>query len=512
MKNVYSLRQNRRDGNWTKESQPMKFWLPLAAGILFATSFATPAFAQATTARVSVATSGMEGNSGSFSSSISADGRYVAFDSTASNLVLSDTNGVSDVLVRDRLAGTTTRVSVADLGTEGNSYSYSPAISADGRYVTFESDASNLVDGDVNGVSDVFVRDTLTGTTRLVSVATDGTQGNDTSYNSALSADGRYATFFSTASNLVTGDTNALRDVFVRDLVAGTTRRVSVATDGSEGNGDSNYSTISADGRYIAFDSTASNLVSGDTNGDADSFVRDTEMETTTRVSVATDGAQGNGGSGYGPSISADGRRIAFFSDASNLVSGDANGVSDVFVRDTLVGTTVRVSVATGGAQGNSGSTFSCISADGRFVVYASYASNQVAGDANAAWDVFVRDTAGETTQRVSVATAGTEGNSFSHYGLSINADGRYVAFESNAINLVTGDANTVRDVFVRGPLPIRYTAADIAQCLRIVAGMAVASTADMTRFNVEPTGGEVITLPDAVLIARKVGGLELNP
>ncbi len=229
--------------------------------------------------RVSVASNGTQGNDGSAaysgSPAISANGRYVAFASGSSNLVPGDTNDRTDVFVRDLRSGTTRRVSVAGDGTQANHGSHAPAISADGRYVTFASVASNLVPGDTNHTGDVFVRDLRSGTTRRVSVAGNGAQGNHSSYGSAISADGRYVAFLSDASNLVPGDTNGASDVFVRDRRSGTTRRVSVAGNGTQGNLDSGDQAISADGRYVAFDSYASNLVPGDTNDNQDVFVRD---------------------------------------------------------------------------------------------------------------------------------------------------------------------------------------------------------------------------------------------
>ena len=250
----------------------------------------------ALTERVSVATDGSQGYGGSPEKpAISADGRYVAFESGSSNLVAGDTNGFEDVFVRDLQSGTTQRVSVATGGTQGNGFSSEPAISADGRYVTFSSAASNLVPGDTNGAPDVFVRDRRSGTTQRVSVAAAGTQGNGDSGSSAIGADGRYVAFVSRASNLVPGDTNGTSDVFVRDLQLGTTQRVSVATDGTQADGASFNVAISADGRYVAFDSYASNLAPGDTNQAGDVFVRDLQSGTTQRVSVATDGSQGNG-------------------------------------------------------------------------------------------------------------------------------------------------------------------------------------------------------------------------
>jgi Tol biopolymer transport system component len=417
-----------------------------AASILFASSF----LAQFATTRVSVASDGTQGNSDSLHPSISADGRFVAFESRATNVVAGDTNRYTDIFLRDTVAGTTTRVSVATDGTQANRDCTGPSISADGRFVVFESDASTLVPGSFNG-SDVFVRDTFAGTTTQLSVASDGTEGNGDSEDPSISADGRYVAYQSYASNLVPGDTNSLYDVFVRDTVAGTTTRVSVASDGTQANSYSYHPSISADGRYVAFDSFASNLVAGDTNAAYDTFVRDTVTGTTTRVSVTSDGTQAISASYY-PSISADGRYVAFHSYASNLVSGDTNNSEDVFVRDTVAGTTTRLSVSSDGKQGNRKSdTISApsISADGRYVAFGSFASNLVAGDTNGLYDVFVRDTVAGTTTRVSIASAGTQGNGYSR-DPSVCADGRAVAFDSYASNLVPGDTNGSYDIFLR--------------------------------------------------------------
>ncbi|MFO0903170.1 MAG: hypothetical protein U0939_09235 [Pirellulales bacterium] len=390
------------------------------------------------------------GNSDSYDApSLSADGRYVAFTSYASNLVAGDTNGVGDIFVRDLVDGTTTRVSVADDEAQANYDSYYPSLSADGRYVAFQSYASNLVAGDTNGTGDIFVRDLVDGTTTRVSVADDEAQANDDSHYSSLSADGRYVAFMSNASNLVAGDTNGTSDIFVRDLVDGTITRVSVADDEAQANSSSHYPSLSANGRYVAFVSGASNLVAGDTNGVWDIFVRDLVDGTTTRVSVADDEAQANSVSYYQPSLSADGRYVAFTSWADNLVPEDTNGTWDIFVRDLVDGTITRVSVADDEAQANSSSHYPSLSADGRFVAFQSYASNLVVGDANGAWDIFVRDLVDGTTTRVSVADDEAQANSVSYYP-SLSADGRYVAFQSYASNLVAGDANGAGDIFVR--------------------------------------------------------------
>jgi Tol biopolymer transport system component len=417
------------------------------------------------TTRVSVASDGTQSNHDSYNPSISADGRFVAFESEATNLVSGDTNNFRDIFVHDRQTGQTTRVSVASDGTQANGHSYDPSISADGRYVAFASLANNLVSGDTNDQQDIFVHDRQTGQTTRVSVASDGTQANGYSYDPSISADGRYVAFISFASNLVGGDTEppilpsttslpnnpasmGVSQVFVHDRQTGATTLVSVAIDGSEGSGHSEEVSISADGRYVAFRSWASNLVNGDTNNLPDIFVRDLQTNQTTRVSVASDGTQANNFS-FEPSISADGRYVAFTSWANNLVSGDTNGDWDIFVHDRQTGATIRVSVATGGGQAAGRSQRPSISADGRYVAFASSASNLVSGDTNDHQDIFVHDRQTGQTTRVSVASDGTQTYVFS-FDPSISADGRYVAFGSEADNLVSGDTNGRYDIFVR--------------------------------------------------------------
>jgi Tol biopolymer transport system component len=402
------------------------------------------------TERMSVDSFGTQGNSNSVYPLISADGRFVVFESAASNLVAGDSNGAQDIFVHDRQTGTTERVSVDSSGTQGNNVSFDPSISADGRFVAFTSFASNLVSGDTNGTSDVFVHDRQTGTTERVSVDSSGTQGNGSCLVPSISADGRFVTFSSFASNLVSGDTNGTSDIFVHDRQTGTTERVSVDSSGTEGNGPCYNPSISADDRFVAFSSDASNLVSGDTNGTADVFVHDRQTGTTERVSVDSSGAQGNG-NGYYSSISSDGRFVTFSSSASNLVSGDTNGKSDVFVHDRQTGTTERVSVDSSGTQGNGNGDYPSISANGRLVAFQSDASNLVSVDTNGTFDIFVHDRQTGTTVLVSVDSSGTQGNSFS-ITPSISADGRFVAFDSLASNLVSGDTNGTEDLFSHGP------------------------------------------------------------
>ena len=401
--------------------------------------------------RVSVSKTGLQGNQNSFSfeEALSADGRYVVFGSHATNLVAGDTNAQRDIFVFDRRTGLIERVSLNSTGDEGNFGGISPSISADGRYVAFNSDSTNLVAGDTNGRRDMFVHDRQTGVTERVSVDSSGTEGNGNSFDApSLSPDGRYVAFDSDGSNLVAGDSNAKVDIFVHDRQTGTTERVSVDSAGAEANGASSEPSISSGGRYVAFLSAATNLVTGDTNAGSDIFVHDRQTGKTERVSVDSSGAEGNSGSVYRPRLTFDGRYVAFDSAGSNLVPGDSNAKVDIFVHDRQTGTTERVSVDSSGTEGNGNSFDPSISADGRYVAFASQASNLVAGDTNVEADIFVHDQQTGITERVSVDSSGGEGDdSSSNPGISSN--GRYVSFISLATNLVVGTTNASYDVFV---------------------------------------------------------------
>jgi Tol biopolymer transport system component len=354
--------------------------------------------------------------------------------------------------------GETTRVSVNSSGTQANNGGSGPSISADGRFVAFQSGATNLLvdEGDFNGAVDIFVHDRQTGQTSRRSLGFFFAEANASSFAPSLSADGRVVAFESLATNLVAGgDTNEKFDVFVHgdsDLALNPTARVSVGSSGNQGDEDSVNASISADGRFVAFDSEAANLVAGDTNEVSDVFVHDRQTGVTTRVSVDSSGTQGDEDSEY-PSISADGRFVVFASYAANLVSGDSNFEEDIFVHDRQTGVTTRVSVDSSGTQGNGQSAFPAISANGRFVAFPSVATNLVGGDSNESSDVFVHDRQTGETTRVSVNSSGTQGNDYSGFlgnrDTSLSADGRFVAFVSRANNLVPGDTNGAKDVFV---------------------------------------------------------------
>lgn len=412
------------------------------------------------TSLVSVDSQGNQGNdfSGTWGSAqISGDGRFSVFNSDATNLVPDDTNNLTDIFVYDRLMGTTIRVSVSSTGRQANGYSTTSALSADGRYVTFDSEASNLVPGDTNQVMDVFVHDLITGDTVRVSVDSQGNQANDSSARPSISADGRYVAFHSFASNLIPGDTNSAGDVFVHDRLTGVTSMISVDSQGNQGNGDSVIPAISSDGRFVAFDSDASTLVSGDTNGDSDVFVHDRQTGDTTRVSVDSAGNQVVGWSGF-PSVSNDGRLVAFMSWAKTLVPEDRNGSADVFINDRLTGETTRVSVNSGGHEGKKGdSGYPSISGDGRYIAFESSATGLVPPgpwESKFTTNIFVHDCATRETMLVSAACFPEEqlGGSAESSHASISADGRFIAFESWNAALVTGDTNENSDVLVRGP------------------------------------------------------------
>ncbi|HEY2980582.1 MAG TPA: hypothetical protein VGJ22_05340, partial [Anaerolineales bacterium] len=318
---------------------------------------------------VSVDSSGVVGNAGSISASVSGDGRFVAFASDASNLVSLALTVGPNIFVRDRQAGTTTLVSLNLTGGGPNGGSEEPSISSDGRFVAFQSDATDLVSVDTNGTTDIFVRDRQSGTTTLVSVDSAGTQANDVSDSASISADGRFVAFTSAASNLVAGDTNGTNDVFLHDLQTGATTRVSVDSSGAEANGSSGFGSVSGDGRLVAFSSNANNLVLGDTNGRTDVFVRDGLSGVTTRVSISTSGVEATLNS-VSPAISADGRFVMFSSPSDTLVVTDSYGFDQIYARDLLTNETTLVTVGVEGFAFVGKSYDPSVSADGRYVAF----------------------------------------------------------------------------------------------------------------------------------------------
>lgn len=409
------------------------------------------------TQRVSVDAQGNEGNdiSGFLSGpAINAGGRYVAFDSTATNL-LPGGNLPFNIFVHDRLTGAIEVVSVSSSGKQAEGLSSTPDLSDDARFVAFDSDAANLVSGDRNGVTDVFRHDRETGETVLVSAGPDGRPGASSSHAPAISADGRFIVFHANSA-LVPEDTNETTDVYVRDMQAGITALVSAAPDGSAGNNSSFIQDISADGRFVAFVSSATNLVPGDVDDtEANVYVRDLQAGITELVSVGTDGTRANVGFFDVPSISADGRFVAF-STFDSLVAEDTSPFSlDIYLRDRQAGTTELISVNSDEVPADGRSESPSVSADGRFVAFTSDAGN-LAPETSSPFpdeDIFVRDRQAGLTVRVSESSAGEEGDARS-LTPAISADGLVTAFGSDASNLVPNDTNFVKDIFVHDDRP----------------------------------------------------------
>ena len=410
--------------------------------------------------RVSVHSSGVQQFTGGMwqQPSVSANGRYVAFISFAGDLVpfdsalyrfpaTQDYGNCDDVFVHDRTTGQTIRVSVDSAGNEADYVSEHPVISDNGRFVVFESEATNLVEGDIDYYDDIFVHDLQTGQTERVSVDSQGNQGNFHSERPDISSDGRYVTFQSSASNLVPNDDNNRKDIFVHDRTTNKTTLVSVSASGAQADDASGWPSISADGSLVAFESSAGNLVIGDTNELPDIFVRDINAGTTSRISVSSAGNQGDGWS-QRPAISGDGRYVAFISDSSNLAGAGPNEHYQLFVHDRETHTTVRLSNNASGEASNEDADSVAISYDGQLIVYESAATDLVSGDTNGSSDVFVSTLSGET-YRTSVDSSGNQVNQSSDFA-SISADGRFVAFRSDADKLVAGDTNDFDDLFIR--------------------------------------------------------------
>lgn len=405
--------------------------------------------AAATTTRVSISTKGVEGDQDSSYPAISANGRYVTFMSESDKMVPADKNGQWDVFVRDRATGRTEWISRSLPGTHNDDLSTDPAISANGRFVVFESDSSRLVADDTNGKRDIFLRDRSTGTTRRISRGVNGAETDDHSSSPAISANGRFVVFESGATNLVKKGTSGVTNVYRYDREKRVMRLVTVDHNKAEASG--REPSISANGRFVAFESNATNLVAGGSNGKTHIFVRDMATKVNRQVR-GKQGVEGNENS-WRPAISADGRWVAFESYATNLigVGNDTNGEWDVFLSDLDTGRIRRVSRGLDGAQPVGQSKTASISSNGRWVAFQSTAENLVKNDDNGWFDVFVYDRKTRGIRRVSIRTDKSQSNRGSGPS-AVSADGRWVAFNSWG-PLVKADKNGEDDIYVRGPL-----------------------------------------------------------
>jgi Tol biopolymer transport system component len=447
---------------------------------------------------VSVASTGAPANGPTFYPSISADGRYVAFTSDARNLVPGDTNRVPDVFRKDRLTGEVVRVSVGAGGAQADDESYTSyltAISADGRFVCFTSDATNLVPGDTNDREDVFVRDLVAGTTTRVSVGPGGIEADGDSDRASISADGNRVVFESQATNLLAQSATPAQ-IYVHDTAAGLTRIASVDSSGNHGDGGSSYPAISGDGNVVAFLSHAHNLGLGISPSviTYDFYLHDLGTGET-RTGVASPAVLGGLAGALYASLDFDGSRVAFWCDDPELVPGDTNGVGDAYVLDVPTGEIRRVSVSSIGAEGDAQLDFPKISADGRFVSFESRAGTLVPGDTNASYDAFVHDLETGATTRASVAADGSQGTLPAN-GLAgaiargFSADGRYVVFSGSYEGLVPSDSNGVNDAFVqdRGALaPGAYCEAktDSVGCVPAMGFTGIPSATSASAFDV---------------------------
>ncbi|MFO0983371.1 MAG: hypothetical protein U1E76_16820 [Planctomycetota bacterium] len=421
----------------------------IAWSVLVAGSVAAGPLVAQSTKRASVNNGGIEGNARSLLPSLDRSGRYVAFQSDASNLDFGDVNMASDVFVRDRAIGVTDLVSVNNGGAQGTGASDSPHLSGLGQYVVFRSDAPNFWPGDINGLGDIILRDIPGALTEPISLDFGGGPANGASYDPFVTTNGRWVAFTSSASDLVPGDMNGLDDCFVRDRMFAVTECLSVNGAGVvNANGASGAPSLSADGRYAVFHSDASNLVPGDMNAVRDVFMRDRLAGVTVRISLGPGGVEANGASSN-PWISEDGRYVTYQSDATNLVAVDVNAATDVFVFDRLAVTTVMASVSTAGVQGIGNSLNPVINSDGTRVAFTSEADNLSPQDTNLVADAHVRDLWLGVTHRASLSELSLQSAGASD-GATISGNGRVIAFSNAEPDLVGADTNLVDDVFVR--------------------------------------------------------------
>jgi Tol biopolymer transport system component len=482
----------------------------VAAVLVAAGACAPHASAQTcTTVRVSVASSGEEADAATGLTTMSRDGRYVAFNSGARNLVF-DNNATDDVFLHDNETGKTWRISEGTGGIEGDGPSSYPSMTLDARIVVFSSWARNLVPNDTNNVNDVFLRDRVLETTERISVAPGGVQADGGSYQGVITPDGRFVVFMSFASNLVANDTNLARDVFLLDRTTGAIERVNVSGAGAESAGPAGGNVggpeLSDDGRYVAFSSIAGNLASGDTNGSIDVYVRDRTLGTTTRLTLGLGGAEPDGDCDL-TSMSADGRFIAFSSNASNLVANDNNGTTDAFVVDRITGVIERVSVSTSGQEGSLDTWSPAISDDGRFVAYLSTSPDLVVVDVNGKRDVFLHDRLGHTTELFSTSGPAAFADADCN-GVSINGDGSVVAFSTASTMLVPNDTNGIADAFVhecRASTPFCTGTASACPCGNAGAGSAGCANAITPGVFLQTLGQASVAVDTLTLVASSV-------
>ncbi|MBB4039185.1 Tol biopolymer transport system component [Microvirga flocculans] len=445
--------------------------------------------------RVSTRTNSEQSSSGGYNPEFSANGRYVLFESFSNDLVPGDTNNMLDIFRKDLFTGAVTLVSIgAGSNAEpANGWNVNAGISADGRYVVFQSWANNLVENDKNGMMDVFRKDLLTGETVRVSTYANGDEAALESRAACISADGRYV-FFESEATFVNGE-SSLVDIFRKDMESGEVTLVSNKTNGPTSNGQSSDVRITPDGRYVVFTSSATNLVEGDTNGKSDVFRKDMQTGEIVCVSVAAGGEQAEMGASSGAQITPDGRYVIFQSSANNLVQGDTNNADDIFRKDLLTQEIIRVSTNAGNQEASGSSISARITPDGRYVVFQSNAKDLVSGVNDGGDHIYLKDI---LTGAISCLSEGADGQGNSGSSRAVfSPDGRYVVFDSDASNLVAGDTNDSKDLFLVNLVYKANTAAIAGgRYIETTLGVGAASKAtiawgDNTSSTVTPAGGK---------------------
>lgn len=403
--------------------------------------------------RISQNSQGQSGNGASTNSDVSANGRFVVFDSRSNNLDgEQDGDARSQIYMRDRVTGITQIISVKRVGddTPANHDSFAPTISDDGNFIAFTSKASDLPTGspDLNSNDDVFIFNRVT--QKMIRVDAPSGQSNGRSLQAVISGNGDAVAFTTLASNFSSGDKNGLADVYRYNRITGTVNLISKTPIGAAGNGQSQHPAIDNSGTVIAFESEASNLIADDTNNRTDVFQFRTNA--ISRVSVTSSGGQANDNSTR-PSVSRDGGAVAFQSIASNLVGGDTNNVSDIFHRDVDDRTTRRVSLGTLGRQANGSSFDPDLNADGSRIVFQSGASNLSGDDTNGRVDVFMaRPTCGiSCSNLVSRTETGAVAQGATSENAAISSDGTFVSFSSTGQLTSDPDVNgLLPDIYAR--------------------------------------------------------------
>jgi hypothetical protein len=382
---------------------------------------------------------------------LSNNGRYAAFESVATNLVVDDENELQDIFVHNIKTGKTRRVSITSDGDEVTDESSSaPALSGNGRRVAFISDSEDLVGGDNNEVTDIFVHNLETRKTKRVSVSSNGDEGDQPAGDQPdVSRNGRFVAFHTT-SQLVGKDNNDDADIYVRDLRERRTHLVSIHSNGDAvTDGESIYPQISENGRFIVFNSSSSELINSDANGVVDVFIHDRQTGRTRRVSVNSNGNEVARDSQY-PQVSADGRIISFDS-TGGFVSADDNDVSDVYVHNRETGRTKLVTRGHNGGSTDQESSYTSLSPNGRMIGFYSYATNLIANDPDGDYSAYVYDRVTKKIRMVDRDSSGDPGDGLS-YVIGMSGDGRMVLFASEAGHAQV-DENDVNDVYRRGSL-----------------------------------------------------------